>query len=84
VDFWCLSFGVYAFSIVFNCVISLIQAYWDQVHARELYIYADDPDEDLNVADVEAFQPLAKSLSTQLRAGWRNAMPKRGGGQKQN
>ncbi|KAK7097561.1 iduronate 2-sulfatase-like [Littorina saxatilis] len=48
---------------------------WSKVYARELYIYSSDPDEDVNVAKVPAFQDLATSLSQQLRAGWRKALP---------
>ncbi|KAK7097566.1 iduronate 2-sulfatase-like [Littorina saxatilis] len=48
---------------------------WSKVYARELYIYSNDPDEDVNVAEVPAFQDLATSLSQQLRAGWRKALP---------
>ena len=51
---------------------------WDTLYARELYVYSSDPDEDLNVAEVPAFQELARNLSRQLRAGWRNALPKPG------
>ncbi|KAK7097562.1 iduronate 2-sulfatase-like [Littorina saxatilis] len=48
---------------------------WSKVYARELYTYSSDPDEDVNVAEVPAFQDLTKSLSKQLRAGWRDALP---------
>ena len=48
---------------------------WNTVYARELYIYDSDPDEDVNVAEVEAFQDLVSTLSSQLRAGWRKALP---------
>ncbi|KAL8621043.1 hypothetical protein ACOMHN_040568 [Nucella lapillus] len=53
-------------------------ANWDKVYARELYIYASDPDEDLNVAEVPAFQKLVDTLSPQLRDGWRKALPNPG------
>ncbi|XP_076467521.1 iduronate 2-sulfatase-like [Babylonia areolata] len=51
-------------------------AHWDHVEAQELYVYASDPDENLNVAYVPAFQDLVTALSKQLRAGWRSALPK--------
>jgi hypothetical protein len=56
-------------------------AEWSKVYGRELYIYSSDPLEDVNVADIPAFQPLAKTLSTQLRAGWRKALPTSGTGE---
>ncbi|KAK7103163.1 iduronate 2-sulfatase-like [Littorina saxatilis] len=48
---------------------------WDTVLARELYVHADDPLENWNMADVTSHGPLVTQLSTQLRAGWRNALP---------
>lgn len=51
------------------------KADWSQVYARELYVYSSDPHEDVNVAEVEAFQDLGQALSRQLRAGWRKALP---------
>ena len=48
---------------------------WSQVYARELYVYSSDPDEDVNVAEVGAFRALRQTLSRQLRAGWRQALP---------
>ena len=51
------------------------KADWSQVYARELYAYSSDPHEDVNVAEVAAFQDLGQALSRQLRAGWRKALP---------
>ena len=48
---------------------------WGKVYARELYIYSSDPLEDVNVAEVAAFQNLSQALSKQLREGWRKALP---------
>lgn len=49
---------------------------WNRVVARELYLHASDPDEDLNLADQPAFTDLVTELSQQLRAGWRKALPR--------
>ncbi|KAL8598684.1 hypothetical protein ACOMHN_033249 [Nucella lapillus] len=49
---------------------------WSRVEARELYVYASDPYEDVNVAEIPAFQGLVHTLSKQLRDGWRKALPK--------
>ena len=51
------------------------KADWSTVYARELYVYSSDPHEDVNVAEVAAFQDLGQALSRQLRAGWRKALP---------
>ncbi|XP_068701510.1 iduronate 2-sulfatase-like isoform X2 [Montipora foliosa] len=45
---------------------------WSNVHARELYL---DKNEDKNVAEFSEFSKLVKELSTQLRKGWRYALP---------
>ena len=45
---------------------------WSNVHARELYL---DQKEDRNVASLSEFSELVKQLSTQLKKGWRNALP---------
>ena len=45
---------------------------WSNVHARELYL---DEEEDKNVAYVPEYSKLAKQLSSELRKGWRNALP---------
>ena len=52
---------------------------WATVYARELYVYDSDPNEDVNVAEVEAFQDVVTVLSAELRAGWRQALPTKGG-----
>lgn len=45
---------------------------WSHVHARELYL---NHKEDKNVAHLPEFSELVKQLSSQLRKGWRNALP---------
>lgn len=45
---------------------------WSNVHAKELYF---DQREDKNVASLPEFSELVKQLSSQLRKGWRYALP---------
>ncbi|XP_076442924.1 iduronate 2-sulfatase-like isoform X3 [Babylonia areolata] len=49
---------------------------FSHVHALELYVHSDDFDENVNVAYQPVFKDLVQSLSRQLRAGWRGALPK--------
>ena len=41
----------------------------------ELYDRREDPEENINIADVESNRVVVDQLSTQLVNGWRNAMP---------
>ena len=50
-------------------------ANWSDVKARELYCYADDPNEDVNVAGDPRLQSLVNSAAKLLRKGWRGALP---------
>ena len=51
-------------------------ANWTDVYARELYLHAaGDSGEDNNVAGKSGQASLVKSLSQQLRQGWRAALP---------
>ncbi|XP_070552725.1 iduronate 2-sulfatase-like [Ptychodera flava] len=52
------------------------KADWSEVHARELYLYDSDPNEDNNVAGDLQYQDLAAELSEKLKLGWRSAIPK--------
>lgn len=45
---------------------------WSKLHARELYL---DQKEDKNVASLSEFSDLVEHLSTELRKGWRYALP---------
>lgn len=45
---------------------------WSHVHAREFYL---DHKEDRNVANLPEYSELVKELSSQLRRGWRAALP---------
>lgn len=45
---------------------------WSHVHARELYL---DHKEDRNVANLPEYSELVNKLSSQLRRGWRDALP---------
>ena len=47
----------------------------DEVAAVELYDHDRDPGENVNVADDPANAALVEQLTTQLRAGWREALP---------
>ncbi|XP_022099061.1 iduronate 2-sulfatase-like [Acanthaster planci] len=48
---------------------------WSGLLARELYRYGSDPEENVNVAESPDNIQLVKSLSHQLRLGWRHALP---------
>jgi len=48
---------------------------WDDVQARELYDLASDPDNEFNVVDDEEYADVVEVLATQIRLGWRNALP---------
>jgi iduronate 2-sulfatase len=43
--------------------------------ARELYDNLDDPQENINLADIPKYAGLVEKLSEKLRAGWRDARP---------
>lgn len=47
---------------------------WNDVHARELYILADDPREDTNVADDPKYQSIVETMSENLHRGWRGCL----------
>ena len=51
------------------------RANWQDVHARELYIHSADPLENDNVASAQANVDLVRRLSSELRQGWRHALP---------
>ncbi|XP_033632113.1 iduronate 2-sulfatase-like [Asterias rubens] len=48
---------------------------WGDPLARELYIYSQDPLEDVNVADMSENVQIVKELSYQLGLNWRHALP---------
>ncbi|KAH3769616.1 iduronate 2-sulfatase-like [Dreissena polymorpha] len=48
---------------------------WTRNYGTELYDHQTDPDENYNMASDQAFADLARSLSTRLHAGWRQASP---------
>jgi iduronate 2-sulfatase len=47
---------------------------WNQLSGVELYDHETDPDENYNVADEVSYKTIREVLSTQLHAGWRNAV----------
>ncbi|MFT4600065.1 MAG: iduronate 2-sulfatase [Arenicella sp.] len=56
--------------------------YWDDDNERlgdfvtaELYDSMNDPDENKNIANLESSKEIVKSLSLQLKAGWKEAKP---------
>ena len=55
----------------------LFRANWSDIHARELYLYENDPLEMNNVAGFKKYSKLVNFLSQKLRSGWRNALPQR-------
>ena len=54
---------------------STFSANWSHVYATELYDYAKDPEGNYNVADVPAYSQVVAKLASQLREGWRKALP---------
>jgi hypothetical protein len=44
--------------------------------ARELYDNRDDPQENVNLADISKYAGLVEELSAKLSAGWRGARPR--------
>lgn len=48
---------------------------WKEVHARELYSHQENDWEDTNVANDDKYASVVSRLSTQLREGWRLALP---------
>lgn len=48
---------------------------WSDVVGKELYVKERDAQEDYNVAGDKKYSSLAKQLSRELKAGWRNALP---------
>jgi arylsulfatase A-like enzyme len=47
-----------------------------EVRARELYDHANDPQENVNVVDREAYADDVQRLSAMLAAGWEAALPR--------
>ena len=47
---------------------------WDKEYGVELYDHKADPYEDINKANDPSYADIRKTLSKQLRAGWRKAM----------
>jgi iduronate 2-sulfatase len=48
---------------------------WDDIRARELYSHELNDNEDNNLADNPEYEYVVSHLSTQLREGWRKALP---------
>ncbi|KRT82129.1 hypothetical protein AMK59_4806 [Oryctes borbonicus] len=46
---------------------------WDHVHDRELYNYALDPNENINLADRDEMEDVIETLRRKLIMGWRYA-----------
>lgn len=51
------------------------QQNWTDVKSKELYILAEDPFEDHNLAEKPLYASLVEQLSNKLRLGWRCALP---------
>ena len=50
--------------------------YDDRMVAAELYDHATDPMENVNIAGAPEYQDVVRQLASQLKAGWREAVPK--------
>ena len=48
----------------------------DKLVARELYDETADPQENTNIADSPEHRELIAELATQLKSGWKSALPK--------
>ncbi|XP_038063308.1 iduronate 2-sulfatase-like [Patiria miniata] len=48
---------------------------WSGLLARELYLYDQDPSEDVNVAEMPENIELVRAAAHQLRLNWRHALP---------
>ena len=46
-----------------------------ELSAIELYDHSIDPNENINVANLEENKPIVKNLSEKLKSGWRAALP---------